>query len=283
MQYGREGSRCSQSSASLWDQYAQSTDKFRMTTDSSSAGIYDIDHRLFAGIHLVSFWYVDSDCCLLSSLLIVATATGECSITEVTGYLDTMARSKLIAVYSLLIIAELGAYWSRTSTNMNFYWPQAFVCTLLQRYCWFYCIPPSRVMAGGSTTVLCVVSFSIIWYTLPVALVSAHRFTRCFDLLTENCSFLSYYHSRHSLSSGKFACTLEAAALTRDTVCSSTHARTVRGYSHFRGWTVTYSETGFRSLFRVLWLPECIGISGNQTAFLATSTVKASHSQRSWQ
>jgi len=43
----------------------------------------------------------------LQEFMSSASATGECWIPGVVGYVDTMARSRLIVVYSLLIIAEL--------------------------------------------------------------------------------------------------------------------------------------------------------------------------------
>ncbi|KAJ8588998.1 hypothetical protein M405DRAFT_227107 [Rhizopogon salebrosus TDB-379] len=67
--------------------------------------VWERRFTVFTIISIIAYMTLIIVC--LQGFISSASATGECSITEVTGYLDTMARSKLIAVYSLLIIAEL--------------------------------------------------------------------------------------------------------------------------------------------------------------------------------
>jgi hypothetical protein len=55
--------------------------------------------------------------CLRSSLPMVV--TGECWIPGVIGYLDTKASSRLIVVYSLVVVAEFGSYYLGAAASVS--------------------------------------------------------------------------------------------------------------------------------------------------------------------
>jgi len=188
-----------------------------------------------------------------------------------------MARSRLIVVYSLLVVAEFGSYdwelllmWASTD-----YILAEILLFLLYRGVKSYRSGfDNRLMRG-------LVQQNLIYFCCSFGWCSLIQQIHFYSIVKYYSPF-SYCHSRHSISSGTLLHTGQRAPLTHSVVSSSKHGWKVCSYSRIGGGTNIYSAIVFRSCFRVCWLLECTWTSGNRTALLATSTGKIYLLQHSW-
>ena len=176
----------------------------------------------------------------------------ECWIPGFVGYLDDMARSRLIVVYSLLVVAEFGSYdwepllmWASTDHILA-----EILLFLLYRGVKSYRSEfDNRLMRGLVQQNLIYFCCSFGWCSL-IRQIPFYSIARYYSLF-------SYYHSRHNISSGTLLHTDRRALLTHCVVSSGKHGWKVCSHSRIGGGTNIYSATVFRSFFRVCWLPEC--------------------------